>query len=367
MSQLIKWSDKEAEELLNFTIELLNGCETRNRIIQKIQKMTGLRCNSCDVSSSCDKKSEKSVEIRSFSRFKDDKIGKLIDRYFNRKLINAILPETIKKAFSAFNSLKETCLQKSNVVRKEKELDASEYCLMITVFTESIIYYCVGRTFDELKGDYNSNISNISMWASPYLTKNIIQKIDNKMLQELSEYGITMKVSWLGDEARNNLYRGIKKMDYKGSFISSLSTKSSLGINFRYITLEGDEIRDEMLFYFKTIETIPNELNAKLGRNLNIASKSIYILSIEPNRTGFIIKQNSESFIPGSKIGIIYFPCKDVVNLNCKNITTNKSVELELSDDKLVIIDLSKNKYTFRNNTSGIVTYCILTYIFGPT
>lgn len=367
MSQLIKWNNDETEELLNFAIELLNGCETRDKIIQKLQKITGIRCNHCNMNSSCDVNSGNSVGIRSFSRSKEDKIGNLIDRHLNRKLIGTILPETIKKAFSAFNYLKETCLQKSNSVSKGKELGAQEYCLMIAVFTESLVYCCVGRMLDELKEGYNSNISNISMWASPYITKNINQKIDNKMLQELNEYGISMKVSWLGEEARYNLYRGIKKMDYQGSFIDNSGKKSSLGIKFRYITLESDEIRDEMLIYFKTIENIPNELNAKLCRNLNIASKSLHVLSIEPKKTGFIIEQNSGSFIPGSKIGIVYFPCKDVININCENNKTKKSVELELSDDKLVVFDLNKNKYIFRNNTSGIVTYCILTYIFGPT
>ncbi|KAJ1614901.1 Myb domain containing protein [Cryptosporidium canis] len=367
MSQLVSWSNEETDELFHLVVKILNGCETRKRIIEKIQKMTGKRHSSCSTGSACSTESETPIEIKKFSHSKDDKIGNLLDRNLNKVSIITTLPKVINKAFSAFTSLKETYIQESNHVNKVNKLNTPEYCLMITTFTESLIYCLVEIILNELKNCYNSNICDISMWASPYITKHIIQKIDSNMLFEISEYGITMKKSWLGEDIRNCLNKWIKKMDYQGLFISNLGAKNHLNASFRFITLVGDEVKDVLLLYFRTIENIPNELNAKLGRSLNNVSKSIHILSLEPKKAGPVIDKSSESFIPGTKIGIIYFPCKSPIHMNCQNLKTKKSVQLELSDDKLIIVDLDKNKYTFLNKDSGIVTYCILTYIFGPT
>ncbi|OII73702.1 uncharacterized protein cubi_03500 [Cryptosporidium ubiquitum] len=366
MSELITWSNEEIEELFNLVVKLFNGCTTRNKLIDKIQKRTGVRSNFYHSDSSCNTGNQSSTGIRNFSQSSEDKVGNLIDRYLNKKFIIMLLPMAIKKAFFAFSSLKKTFIRKPNNGRKENELDIIEYSLMITVFTESMVYYSVNKIMNEVKNNYSSSTNDISRWASPYIIKDLVQKIDNQILYEFNEYGISMKSTWLGEDVRNNVNRRIVKMDYQGLFTNNLGAKSNFGTNFRYITLEGHEIQDEMLFYFETIEHLPNELNAKLGRNLNSLSKSIYILSIEPEKTAFILDRKSESFIPGSKIGIIYFPCKDKISINCQSAKTKKSVELELSDDKLVILDLNKNKYTFRNTDSGIVTYCILTYIFGP-
>lgn len=367
MSELIIWSSEETEELFHLVVKLFNACATRNKLIEKIQKRTGVRCNFHHSDSKFNTGSEVSTEIRSFSRSNEDKVGNLIDKYLNKKFIIKLLPITIKRAFFAFSSLKETSFRKSNNRYKENELKMIEYNLMITSFTESIVYCCADKIMDEVKNNYSSSTNDISRWASPYLIKDIINKIDNQMLYELNEYGITMKSAWLGEEERDNLNKTIIKMDYQGLFSNNSSKKSSFETKFRFITLESHYIRDEMLFYFETIKHLPNELNAKLGGNLNLLSKSIYILSIESKNNAFIIEKNSESFIPGSKIGIIYFPCKNKISVNCQNNKTKKFVELELFDDKLLIIDLNKNKYTFRNTGTGIVTYCILTYIFGPT
>ncbi|KAK9170962.1 hypothetical protein CmeUKMEL1_14675 [Cryptosporidium meleagridis] len=366
MDKLMVWSDEETEKIFQLVVKLLNGCETRNKIMERIQKKTGIRCSSYHQDSSCNSKIKGFIGIKNFSRSKEDKIGNLIDKYLNKNFIYTLLPMIIKKAFLAYNSLKEICTGKSNNIYKENELDISEYNLMITVFSESIIYYFVDKIMDEVKNNYSSKTCDISRWASPYIIKDIVNIIDNQMLYEINEFGITMRSNWFGEDMRNKINKALIKMDYQGLLTNNSVSKSGFGANFRYVVLEGDEIQDEMLVYFDAIEYLPNELNAKLGRNLNRLSKSIHILSIEPANTGFIIGKDSESFIPASKIGIIYFPCKEKINIICQNNKTKKSVELELSDDKLVITDLNKNKYTFRNSESELVTYCILTYVFGP-
>ncbi|KAH8583565.1 uncharacterized protein ELE39_000333 [Cryptosporidium sp. chipmunk genotype I] len=367
MDKLMAWSNEETERLFQLVVKLLNSCEARSKIMERVQKRTGIRCGSHHSDSSCNTGIGNSARIMSFSRSKEDKVGNLIDKYLNRNFVYMLLPMIIKKAFFAYNSLKEICTKKSKNTCKGNELDISDYNLMITVFTESIVYFCVDKIMDEVKNNYSSKTSDISRWASPYIIKDIVNKIDNQMLYELKEFGITMKSTWLGEKVRNNINKIITKMDYQGLFTNNSVSKSSFEVNFRYTALECEDIRDEMLVYFNTIKHLPNELNAKLGVNLNNLSESIYILSIEPKKSGFIIEKDSESFIPGSKMGIIYFPSKNNISINCQNKKTKKSVELELSNNKLVIADINKNKYTFRNVESELVTYCILTYIFGPT
>ncbi|KAF7458441.1 hypothetical protein HWI79_1140 [Cryptosporidium felis] len=359
------WNGEDVEELFRFIVKLINNDETRNKILEKVEQKTGIFRKQRNSYSDCRNEGVNTIGIKKFSNSDQDTVGNLIDRSMKRDTILEIMPKTIKKSFSAFRSLRGTCIGRCEN-NKRIELNFNEYNLMKTVFEESIVYCFLDKVVEEINNNNCSSMKDISRWASPYIIKDKTQKLDAQLLYELNEFGISMKSVWLGEEMRSSIYKDIVKRDYHGMFIDGLKTKMS-DKNLRFITLEYEEICDEMLLYFKSIEELPNELNARLGRNLNVLSKSLSIFSLQLGKS-FSVEKGTNYYIPGSQIGIIYFPCKESIQITCKNIKTEKHVEFEISNDKLLFIDVNKNKVTLcNNNSAGKVTYYILTYIFGPT
>ncbi|KAK6590202.1 hypothetical protein RS030_172663 [Cryptosporidium xiaoi] len=356
------WSKSDMERILKLIVNIFNEHETRDKIVEKLHQKVGLRQGNCFSKLEYNKKEKNSMGILKFGKF-DNRLCDLIDNCLFESAIIELLPKTIEKAFSTYNNLKDKCSKCSNYSFSSNQVNLTEYGFKLSIFTESLVFSFVDKLITTIKDNNGTHINDISKWASPYYIKNKKARLANWFYSDFCKYGASLFCSWLGEDSRRNIYHEVKKRDYQGLFINNLGSEK----NFRFIMLESNEINDELLYYLESIKQIPFEINGKLNRNLNTLPNYLHIVSLEPSKVGLIIQNGTEHFIPGSQICIIYFPCNEMTMVTCTSFETNKSVEMELSSDKLLLIDLYKNKCSFKNNSLKEVTYCIITYIFGPT
>ncbi|KAH8740692.1 hypothetical protein FG386_002654 [Cryptosporidium ryanae] len=300
------WGQRDVKEILKFVVDVFNEHETRDKIVEKLQQRTGLRQKHCINKLECNTEERNQIGILKFVKF-DNELCDLINNSLFEGEIVKLLPKTIEKAFHAYTNLKDKCLRyQSNSCRGNK-FNLAEYGFKLSIFTESLVLTFVDKLMILIKNSNKNYINDVSRWASPYCILNKKHRLTDFFYSDFSKFGASLFTSWLGENSRSNICYEVKKRDYQGLFIDKLGPCK----NFRFIILENDEIKDELLYYLESIKQIPFEMNEKLKRNLNTLPNYLYITSLEPSKVGFIIQNGTEYFIPGSQICIVYFPFKE--------------------------------------------------------
>ncbi|OII77012.1 hypothetical protein cand_023550 [Cryptosporidium andersoni] len=364
-NKLFIWSKSDIETLFSIAVDLFNDKTNREAIRKKVGLRMGISSNPISYEGELNSESRDKVGVVKFASSKDDIIGQTIDSVICKNFIIAyVLPDTTEKSHVIYQNIR----QKDHVKRKiAKDIGNhlfTTFSLKLAIFTESLICHFTNLAIDSIKKINSQNILDISLFADPLCYKGPL-KLNNLVCSELDKYGISLFSGWLGEDLRSKLVTQIQKYDYQALF-TNYNTLTGC-YKLKVLALHSAKIKEVLLTFYKSLCSIPYELNMKLKLALHTLPPTFHVFSLSQDDTLCI---NKQTIAPGSKVALLYFPSSETLaKITCTRINGEKGratpISLEVSNDKLIIVKLMENKYTIKVNGSNII-YFVIIYIYGP-